>query len=163
MPVIRKSARLLGLAIRKVFVKPRESVLSARLALWVVLVSVLARVTTLPRTQRISSRRVKPNARADRDRVAVHIAATLDALLALDVFVFRPICWKRALVLQRFLALDGIDTRIVFGVQKPGGTPLQGHAWLERDGQPFLENTTGAYVVTFTLPQDRGSAALPRH
>lgn len=162
MPGIRTSARLLGLAIRKVFVKPREAVLSARLALWVVLVSVLARATTLPRAQRISSVRVGPDAGGDRDRIAEHLARTLDALLALDFFVFRPICWKRAMVLHRFLALNGIESRINFGLQKRADGTLDGHAWLERDGHPFLEKTAGTYVVTFSLPRPADRAALSR-
>ena len=146
------SLRLLGRVARKIVVDPRDSALSARLALWVVLVSVLARATSLPRAQRIASAGIRPRARADRDRTAAHLARTLDALLGLDLFVFRRSCWKRAMVLHRFLALDGIESRINFGVQTLAGGRLQGHAWLERDGRPFLENAAGGYVVTFSLP-----------
>jgi hypothetical protein len=62
-------------------------------------------------------------------------------------------------VLHRFLALHGIESRITFGVQKRADGTLNGHAWLERDGRPFLEDAAGAYVVTFSLP--RPSACVP--
>lgn len=153
---------MLGRATRKVVVDPRGSVLSARLALWVVLVSVLARATSLPRAQRIASLGARPRRRAESRETAAHLARTLDALLALDVLVFRPRCWKRAMVLHRFLALNAIESRINFGVQTNADGTLHGHAWLERDGQPFLEQTPGAYIVTFSLPLPRGAAATAR-
>ena len=125
--------------------------------------SILARITTLPRAHRIVSVRVRPSVRADRDRIAAHLAASLDALLGVDVLVFRKSCWRRAMVLQRFLALNGIDSRINFGVQKHADGTLHGHAWLERDGHPILEHaSSGVYVVTFTLPQLAGGAPVPR-
>jgi hypothetical protein len=161
--MVTQSVRLVHRALRKAFVKPREAALSARLALWVVLVSVLARATSLPRAQQLSSVRLRSRVSADPHGTAAHLAGTLDALLGLDLFVFRPSCWKRSLVLHRFLALDGIESRINFGVQKhAAGEPLQGHAWLEHDGQPFLEKTPGTYVVTFTLPRPPRGAS-PSH
>ena len=64
----------------------------------------------------------------------------LDALLALDWLCFTPTCWKRAAVLNRFLALQGIEARIVFGVRR------------EEAGQPLLEKSTPDYIVTFSYP-----------
>jgi hypothetical protein len=161
--MVRQSVRLVRRAVRKVFLEPREATLSARLALWVVLVSALVRATSLPRAQQLSSARLRTRGTTDPERTAAHLAGTLDALLGLDVFVFRPSCWKRSLVLHRFLAIHGIESRIAFGVQKlAAGEPLQGHAWLERDGQPFLEKTPGTYVVTFTLPRPVRGAPVPR-
>ena len=84
------------------------------------------------------------------------LARAIDRLLRLDVFVYRRSCWRRALVLHRFLALHGIDSRVNFGLKRTTGE-LQGHAWLERDGQPFLEDDAGAYVVTFSLPRPPAS------
>ena len=40
---------------------------------------------------------------------------------------------------------------VVFGVRK-GEENLAGHAWLERDGRPFLEEREPDYVVTFRYP-----------
>ena len=150
---VRRVVVVLGLAGRKIFVKPRESLLSARLALWVVLVSVLARLTSLPRAHQIVSRTVQPHSAVDRAETAAHLARTLDSLLGLDLFVFRRSCWKRAMVLHRFLALNGIESRINFGLQKRDDGTVLGHAWLEHQGQPLLEDDAGTYIVTFTLPR----------
>ena len=128
------------------------------MALWVVLVTVVARATSVPRAHRLASLGIRPRVRADRDGIAPHLAGTLDALLGLDFLVFRPICWKRAMVLHRFLAMNGIESRINFGLQKRADGTLDGHAWLERDGHPFLENAAGAYVVTFSLPRPPAGA-----
>lgn len=122
------------------------------MALWVVLVSLLARVTSLPRAHQIASLGVRSRSAAGHAETEAHLARTLDRLLRRDVLVFRPTCWKRAIVLQRFLALRGIESRVNFGLRKQADGRLQGHAWLERDGRPLLEHDLGAYIVTFSLP-----------
>ncbi len=81
------------------------------------------------------------------------LAALLDGLLRKNVLAFTPTCWKRAAVLHRYLALSGIETRIVFGVRKAGENVLAGHAWLEAEGRPFLEATPPDYIVTYTFPE----------
>jgi hypothetical protein len=138
-----------GGALRLALADPRGAALSARMAVWLVLVSALARVLPLPRAHRLVAARVR-RAPSDPAAVAARLAASIDRVLRLDVFVFRRSCWRRALVLHRFLALHGLESRVMFGVKK--SDPTQGHAWLERDGQPFLESDAGAYVVTFSLP-----------
>lgn len=82
------------------------------------------------------------------------LAAAIDGVLGIDLLVFRRSCWKRAMVLQRYLSLNGIDSRLRFGVQKAADGTVSGHAWLEHEGRPFLERDAGTYVVTFTLPPD---------
>ena len=122
------------------------------MAFWVVLISVLARATSLPRAQRIASAGIRSKP-ADRASVTpAQLAEAIDSLLAIDLFVFRPSCWKRAMVLQRFLSLNGIESRIYFGVQKTVEGAVTGHAWLESQGRRLLERDTGTYIVTFTLP-----------
>lgn len=121
------------------------------MALWVVVVSIVARITSLPRAQRIASARIRSTC-AQPSETPAQLARTIDTLLRLDLFVFRPSCWKRALVLHRFLALNGIESRINFGLQRNEGGTVSGHAWLEYQGRPFLENQAGSYVVTFSLP-----------
>lgn len=151
---IRRAARGLGLATRQIFVAPRDAALSARMALWVILVSLLARGLSLPRAQRIASVRLRSARSADRADMPARLARTVDSLLRLDVLMFRRCCWKRAMVLHRFLALEGIESRINFGVQKKADGTMAGHAWLEHQGQPLLEDdAAGPYVVTFSLPR----------
>jgi hypothetical protein len=76
----------------------------------------------------------------------------IDALLGLNVLCFTPTCWKRAPVLHRYLALQGIQTRIIFGVRKESDAALAGHAWLEADGRPLLEATPPRYTRTYSFP-----------
>jgi Transglutaminase-like superfamily len=149
---IGKALRVLGKTAGTIILEPREAVLRARMASWVVLISVLARVTSLPRAQRLASVGTRSGA-ADRASVTpAHLATAIDSVLSIDLFVFRRSCWKRALVLQRFLSLNGIESRVYFGLQKTSDGTVSGHAWLEHQGRPFLERDTGTYVVTFTLP-----------
>jgi hypothetical protein len=135
-------------AARFVGRKPREALLLARMAVWVLALSALMRLLPLPRVLRLVA--VEPRA-ALAPLPAERLAQLLDLLLGLDLLVFTPTCWKRAPVLQRYLALNGVGTRIVFGVRKTGGDDmLAGHAWLERDGQPVFETQPPDYVVTYT-------------
>ena len=126
------------------------------MALWVVLASLLARLMPLPLAHRLVSTRVRTGPHGPSADVPARLARAIDRLLRLDVFMYRRSCWRRALVLHRFLALHGIDSRVNFGLKRTTGE-LQGHAWLERDGQPFLEDDAGAYVVTFSLPRPPAS------
>lgn len=155
--MIGRLVLVVRLAARKILVKPRESALSARMAIWVIVVSILARLTSLPRAQRIASARIRSTA-AQPSETPTQLAGAIDSLLRLDVFVFRPSCWKRALVLHRFLALNGIESRINFGLQRNGDGGMRGHAWLEYQGRPFLENEPGNYIVTFSLPLEPSAA-----
>jgi hypothetical protein len=100
---------------------------------------------------------IDQNATAIRASAAVVAAravlCAIDSVLSVDLFVFRPSCWKRAMVLHRFLSLHGIESRINFGVRKAVDGTVSGHAWLEHGGRALLENEVPAYVVTFALPR----------
>jgi hypothetical protein len=149
---IGKVLLVVGRMARKISLEPGEAVLHARMASWVVLISVLARVTSLPRAQRIASIGIRSRS-ADRAPVTpARLGAAIDSVLGIDLFVFRKSCWKRAMVLQRFLALNGIESRLYFGVQQTADGTVTGHAWLEYQGRRLLERDTGTYIVTFALP-----------
>jgi hypothetical protein len=55
--------------------------------------------------------------------------------------------------LHRFLALNGIESEINFGVRKEIDGTVTAHAWLEHQGKPVLEDDADAYIVTFSLPR----------
>ena len=150
--IVGRTASIIGRAARLTLHTPAEAALSARMALWVVLVSVLARLMPLPRAHRIVSTRVRAAHAGTPADAPARLARAIDRVLRLDILMFKRSCWRRALVLQRFLALRGIESRVNFGVKTSGGE-LAGHAWLERDGQPFLEDDAASYVITFSLPQ----------
>jgi len=150
---IGKVLLVLGLAARKVVLAPRAAGLRVRMAFWVALISVVARTTSLPRAQRIACVGIRARSADRRSVTPAELGAAIDSVLGIDLFVFRRSCWKRALVLQRFLSLNGIESRVAFGVQKTTDGTVNGHAWLEHQGQLLLENDTGTtYIVTFTLP-----------
>jgi transglutaminase superfamily protein len=144
-------ARMILRALKLATRDPARAWLTTRMAWWVALLSVLARVLPLPQALRIVSATVRPGLRgeaADQKR----FASAIDGLLATDFLVFKPSCWKRSVVLHRFFALSGVATTIRFGVRKETEGGLKGHAWLELDGKPILESSPPNYSVTYTFP-----------
>ena len=132
---------------------PARAWLLVRMASWVVVLSALARVLSLPRALRFVSTEVRPT----RHKAGVdpfHLSAGIDALLAANVLMFSPSCWKRATVLHRYFALAGVPTTIRFGVTKESEAELKGHAWLELNGSPILESSPPVYTVTYSFPSN---------
>ena len=124
------------------------------MASWVAVLSLLVKVYPLPRALQIVStrRRLAPvHSQLEQDE----LASAIDALLAINVLVFKPVCWKRAAVLHRYLTKKGIDTRIVFGVRRSDQGVIDGHAWLEANGEPILEAELPNYVVTYVYPSSQ--------
>jgi hypothetical protein len=140
------------------------------MAWWVSVLSVAARSCSLPRalalvagTETNSVRSEAGERRSDGSSgerrshdtaVEERLARSIDLLLSADVFLFKPICWKRAAVLHRYLSRNGITTRIVFGVRQEADGKVAGHAWLEADGEPILESAPPEYVVTYRFPSN---------
>lgn len=146
---MRRFGRLLSGLGRKVATRPGEAWLMCRMAWWVAVLSVTARWVSLPRALQIvagNQSSVAPQTTQE------ELARVIDQLLSADVLMFKPICWKRAAVLHRYLSRNGIDTRIIFGVRNEAGGEVAGHAWLESNGKPILESTPPEYVVTYSFP-----------
>ena len=147
---MRKFARVIFATGRKAVNRPSEAWLLLRMAWWVAVVSVTARYYSLPRALQIVA--------GNQEKTSGHgmtqdeLARAIDLLLSADVLMFKPICWKRAAVLHRYLSRNGIPTRIIFGVRNEAGGKVDGHAWLEANGQPILEKTPPQYVVTYSFP-----------
>jgi hypothetical protein len=140
-------------ATRKVFLGPAEALLLLRMAGWVLLLSMAVKVFPLPRALRLVSIKTRRPAETSESETQKR-AAAIDLLLKTDLFILKPICWKRAALLHRYLALSGISTRIVFGMRpEPDGT-VSGHAWLEASGRPILETTAPNYAVTYAFPSN---------
>ena len=140
-------------AARLFLSEPGSALLALRMGAWVVAVSLLMRLVPLPRAMRLVAPRRKGRRPSDALEVQTRLASLLDSVLAADFWVFTPTCWKRAPVLHRYLALGGIETRVLFGVRRgDAADPLSGHAWLEADGKPLLEKTPPDYKVTYSFP-----------
>jgi hypothetical protein len=139
-------------ATRKLVSDPREALLLCRMAWWVSVLSVAARCYSLPRALAIVAGSGTHQPRAADVTLPERLARSIDQLLSADILLFKPICWKRAAVLHRYLLRQGITTRIIFGVRNEADGKVAGHAWLEAEGAPILESTRPEYVVTYRFP-----------
>ena len=149
---IGKAGHLLSSATRKIAKNPGEAWLLCRMAWWVAVLSIAARVCPLPRALAIvaGSKNGKQPARTETNQQ--ELARAIDLLLSADVLMFKPICWKRAAVLHRYLLRSGIATKIIFGVRHDNEGKVAGHAWLEANGNVILENSPPEYQVTYSFP-----------
>ena len=147
---MRKFARAIVRMGRKVVTRPGEAWLLLRMAWWVIVLSAIARYYSLPRALQIVAG--NQNNSSLHGKTQEELARAIDLLLSADVLMFKPICWKRAAVLHRYLRRNGIPTRIIFGVRNEADGKFDGHAWLEANGQPILERTPPQYVVTYSFP-----------
>jgi hypothetical protein len=150
-----KTSRLISRGTRKVISHPSEAFLMIRMAWWVGVLSVAVKLRPLPRALRIVAGADPGPGDAKFDAtIGNQLARAIDQVLAIDLFVFKPICWKRATVLRRYLSSEGITSRILFGVRSNGSGGVAGHAWLESGGMPILESQPLDYVVTYTFPSN---------
>src|SRR6185503_8592196 len=152
MSKITKTTRLLSRATRKCVSRPDEAWLLLRMAWWVAVLSVTARCYSLPRALEIVAGNPTNDRRPSEAINREELVRAIDLLLSADFLMFKPICWKRAAVLHRYLSRNGTPTRIIFGVRNESDGKVDGHAWLEQDGQPILETTPPDYVVTYSFP-----------
>jgi hypothetical protein len=150
MNKIAKTSRLLLRGARKIATRPDEAWLLLRMAWWVAVLSAMARFYSLPRALEIVAG--NKNSRSGAAMNREDLARAIDLLLSADILMFTPVCWKRAAVLHRYLSRNGTPTKIIFGVRNESGGKVDGHAWLEADGQPILEKDVPNYVVTYSFP-----------
>jgi len=139
-------------ALSLFFARPRRAWLLSRIAIWTLILSCVLRFRSLPTALRTLS------VPTDRERRAAasdgqELATAVDAVLGINRFVFRPVCWKRAILLRKFLAEQGQPSVVVFGVRNESGK-LTGHAWLESNGAPIHESERPDYTVTYRFPSD---------
>lgn len=145
---------LVARGLRKVILTPKESFLILRMAVWVSVLSALVKLRPLPRALEMVAAKPKAPSTEPPHETMERLAQAIDLLLRADLFVFKPICWKRAAVLHRYLTLNGINSRIVFGVRRGPQGEVDGHAWLESDGTPILEATAPNYKATYAFPSN---------
>jgi hypothetical protein len=152
--MIGKTTNFAVRATRKFVSQPSEAMLLCRMAWWVSVLSVAARCYSLPRALAIIAGTKTNQAVPGDAAVQERLACAIDLLLSADFFLFKPICWKRAAVLHRYLARNGVTTHIIFGVRHEPGGKVAGHAWLEAEGEPILETAPPEYVVTYRFPSN---------
>lgn len=161
MRIFRRGFELALRSLSLFLRKPGKALLMARMTFWVVSLTALMRLLPLPRVMQIISPGQKSRAMpANPVELQARLAETLDTLLRTNWWVFTPTCWKRAPVLYRYLLLNGVATQVVFGMRREGEGVLAGHAWLERDGRPVLEDNHPSYAVTFVFPNTTESTRV---
>src|SRR5216683_2786507 len=106
-------------ASRMLFRKPASALLLFRMAGWVFAVTIMLRFMSIPRVLAV----VRPSMKdrvdpGDSHGVQARLGRLMDLLLGQEFLSLTTTCWKRAIVLHRFLALEGIDSRVMFGVRK---------------------------------------------
>ena len=102
-----------------------------RLGLWVAILSVVVKLCSLPRALRIVSASTRAQSQAGAGSEE-ELVTKVDAILGSNIFLFRPVCWKRAAILHRHLSVRDRATTKTFGLRKGPGNSLDGHAWLDR-------------------------------
>ncbi len=152
---MRKLVRLAKGMGRRIVSRPAEAWLLLRMGWWVAVLSVTARYFSLPRALRIVAGNRNTTHPAQDAKTQDELARAIDLLLSADFLMFKPICWKRAAVLHRYLLRTGTPTRIIFGVRNDSNGKVDGHAWLEANGQAILETSPPDYVVTFSFPSSQ--------
>ena len=153
--MVQTADRLVRLVIRgglKLVRDPGESTLILRMAAWVSILSLLVKLQPLPRALQMVSLSAPRDSRDPSIETERKLVRAIDLLLGTDLLIFKPICWKRAAILHRYLALHGTATRIVFGMRKGVDGTVDGHAWLEIAGRPILETKVPNYKVTYAFP-----------
>jgi hypothetical protein len=152
MERVSKLLTMLTRGTRLALREPSTCLLVVRMAFWVIALVCLMKVLSLTRAVEVVAGPRPGMPPSDPLAEQERLARVLDSLLAANFWVFTPTCWKRAPVLRRFLALAGIEARVVFGVRQGAGGGVDGHAWLEAGGQPLLEATAPDYRRTFAFP-----------
>jgi hypothetical protein len=147
LAVVRMPAKIVRMVLRD----SRGFFMLLRMAVWVVTLSLMIKVLPLTTTFRIITPRIKSKGPDDPQAIQDNLARLIDRLLALDLFVFTPTCWKRAAILHRYLALNGIPNRVIFGVRNAQEKLLEGHAWLEANNQPILEKIAPQYTKIYAF------------
>jgi hypothetical protein len=128
----------------------RRPLLALRVLGVAVLVPLLMRLP-LPRLARLlEPRRPRP---ADPE-LAAWLERRVDGVIAAGHPIVRPGCLTRGVTYFFFLRRAGVDVRLQFGMGTPEGSH-EGHCWLVRDGEPYLERVDPRpiFTETYAIPQ----------
>ncbi len=138
--------------------RPSNALLFMRIFGLIVLSPALLRLS-LPRLFRLLEPKStgKTPARPRQERIVRYT----EALLAHRGPLPHRSCLRRAITLYYFLSREGAQLEVCFGVAPSGGN-LDGHCWLVRDGEPFLESRDplANFTPICTFPQ--GSRTPPQ-
>lgn len=127
----------------------REAALMLRVFAFAMAVPLITRLG-LARQERI----LEPRAPVRPDPVReAWLEVNVDRILGRGAPVVRPGCLTRGLTHYYFLRRAGADVRLKYGIGSVEGR-MEGHCWLVRDGEPYLEakDPREHFVETHSLP-----------
>src|SRR5215831_14043309 len=107
IPALYRKRPLLDRGARLLWRDPATALMLLRMASWVAVISVGAKTLPLRRAVRLLDAQPKVAAFPGPES-SEKVVRLLDSLLNINVLFLSPTCWKRAPVLRRFLALEGI-------------------------------------------------------
>jgi hypothetical protein len=100
----------------------------------------------------------------DPDRLR-KIAAYVETAIERGRPVVRPGCLTRGLTRYYFFRRAGVDVSLHFGMGRIGERKeFDGHCWLMRDGEPYLENRDPRplYVEMYRISRERSQQSTER-
>ena len=129
---------------------PRDVLLALRV-LAVALAAPLITRLSLARQESILEPSTTPAPDPQREAWLVE---NVDRILSTARPLVRPGCLTRGLTHYYFLRRAGVDVQLRYGLGTPVGE-TDGHCWLVRDGEPYLERADPRelYVETYRLPR----------
>ncbi len=138
----------MGAVARLVRLDPGQRVLLARATVWLVLVRLALATLPFLRVRALCERASRGQPLAGRPASEIRWA-----VLAAARRLPATRCLPRALALQALLRQAGIESELRIGVAKDPRGGLVAHAWVDREGQPFLaDEDLTPYTALSPLP-----------
>jgi len=136
--------------------RPSELLLAARVFAFAVCVPLITRLPMGRQEAILEPRRSRARARA-REK---WLEANIDRVLGRGAPLVRPGCLTRGLTHFYFLRRAGADVRLQYGIGTVDGR-TEGHCWLVRNGEPFLERKDPRehFVETHSVPSPSARVA----
>lgn len=81
------------------------------------------------------------------------VQRAVERALALGRRLLRPTCMTKGVTRYYLLRRAGVDVALAFGLEREDGH-RNGHCWLVKNGEPFLEDTDprSRFIEVFRLP-----------
>ena len=128
--------------------------LRARIVLFAVVVPLLVRLPLRTLDRLLTPRGPRAAAPSRHDPVAEAVEAVLASA---DGRIVRRGCLTRGITRYFFLRRAGMPVVLRFGVGRPDGGGLEGHCWIEHDGEPYRERRDPRPVFAETWRIPRGA------
>ena len=132
-----------------------ELLLAARVFAFAVCVPLITRLPLARQEAILEPRRAAPRARARE----AWLVENVDRVLGRGAPLVRSGCLTRGLTHFYFLRRAGVELQLSYGIGTVDGRP-EGHCWLVRDGEPWLEHEDPRphFTVTHSVGQSAASA-----